>query len=311
MDEGFGRALEAIYATAVEAAAWPALLSELSILFRCHFADAFARTEDFGAYRGLVHGLDADDYQEVMLDTWVKRNVWTAVRPVRRAGDVVTTRDMVTADELKRSAMYAEYLAPRDLAEGLRLDVWAGDGWVQDISLLRSWSVGPYAPEELRMAAVLMPHLQRASHVARMLDDAAITARAGADALDELRRPMFLTDASGRLLHTNRAADAMLVKADGLSASNQRLQAGTAPGTDALHGLLSRAAFARLSGRAATAPGRRRAERVGRPGHAGGTVRRPARGGGDAGRRSGGRGGRRPRVTVQADRSPRRWSPAR
>ena len=248
MDERLGQVLEAVYATAVETSAWPGLLSELSSLFHCHFADAFARTHDFGMYRGVVHGLDPADYQDVMLDTWVKRNVWSAVRPVRRSGEVVTTRDMVTPAELMRSEMYVDYLGPRGLAEGLRLDIWAGDGWVQDISLLRSWSSGPYEPRELNMARTLLPHIQRAASIARRLDDATVAARAGFDALDGQNRPMFLTDATGRLLHTNRAADAMLAEGDILATLGVVLRAGTPQATDALQGLLGRAAVQRESG---------------------------------------------------------------
>ena len=111
--------------------------SGLARAFRSHFADSFERSFDYSRFGGIAYGLDAADYNEVFLGVWVKRNVWGSRRPTVRAGDVVATRDITPVAELMRSEMYGEFLAPRDLHEGLRLDIWAGEGSIEDISLLR------------------------------------------------------------------------------------------------------------------------------------------------------------------------------
>lgn len=243
IDRRFSKVLETVYATVTERAAWPAALSAMCALFNCHFGDAFARTTDFGSYRGVVHGLAEDDYQHGLLDTWVKRNVWSAVHPVRDAGVVVTTREMVEPAQLRRSEMYAEYLHPRDLHEGLRFDLWAGNGWVQDISLIRSWSAGPFGGWELEAARMLMPHLQRATAVARRLDGAEALAAAGFEAVDALGQSVFLTDAQARVLRANRAGERLLGDAGILSSERTALAGRTARTTERLRAMVAHAAW--------------------------------------------------------------------
>ena len=144
--------LSSIYDTALSADAWPAALERLRALFRCHFADAFQRTSDYASWRGIQSGLEERDYQDVFLGYWVQNNVWGKRRPTRNSGDIVTTREMISDRELQRSDMYSEFLRPRQLQEGLRLDVWADAHGVEDVSLLRP---GRPAPTTRRSCAPL------------------------------------------------------------------------------------------------------------------------------------------------------------
>ncbi len=226
----------AIYDTALDPGAWPAALSRLAGLFGCVFADSFQRTDDYSQFTGIQHGLAESDYKDEFLGIWVKRNVWGTLRPVVRAGDVVTTREIVPRDELVRTAMYADYLAPRGLHEGLRLDVWASDGWIEDVSLLRPWSAGAYTAEELRLARTLLPHLQRATAMAHRLRGAE---RIAAAALEASNGPLLVVDRNGRLLHANMSAEALLQLGDGLSAGSAGLEAANTQGRRALHRMLS------------------------------------------------------------------------
>lgn len=251
MGERYDQALDAIYASVTAPERWHDALGALCGLFGCHFGDAFARTVDFRTYRGVAHGLDEDDYQHGMLDGWVKRNVWSTVHPVREAGHIVTTREMVTPAALRRSEMYADYLHPRDLHEGLRFDLWVGDGWVQDISLIRAWSAGPFDDAELAMARRLLPHLQRAAAVARRLQEAESMAVAGFEAMDGLRQPVFLTDVDARVLRANAAAERLLATSDtALTSMGTALSGPTEAATAQLRAVVAGAArFGRQSGR--------------------------------------------------------------
>jgi DNA-binding CsgD family transcriptional regulator len=213
--DDFSDSLGLIYDAALDQAAWPALLARLATLFGCHFADSFRRTDDYSAFGGVSHGLDPADYNDVFLGFWVKRNVWGKRRPVIRAGDVMTTRQMMPEDELRASEMYNDYLAPRDLHEGLRLDIWAGGGWIEDISLLRPWSAGPFGVADIRLAHTLMPHLQRGAAIARRLRQADQLADCGMAALEHLAAAFLVLDRSGNLIHANPAASALLAAADG------------------------------------------------------------------------------------------------
>lgn len=224
-DAGIAQALDAVYESAVNSNHWPIALERLATLFNSHFADLFARTDDRTHFQGLVFGLDRNDYAEKFLGTWVKRNVWGTARPVEVAGEVLSTREMVPKPDLLRSEIYNEYLHPRGLHEGLRLAIWSGGGWIQDISLLRPWSAGPFAAEEIALGRMLLPHIQRAAATARRVQQATLSAQVGFEALDLLHHAALLLDASCRVLQVNRAAERMLEAADGLRMSGPELVA--------------------------------------------------------------------------------------
>ena len=230
-------ALTAIYDTALDHDAMSGALGQLAQTFRCHFADAFRRTRDYSAWHGVQVGLDEQDYQSVFLGHWASTNVWGTRRPPVRAGDLVTTASVITRAELERKAMFAEYLAPRRLHEGLRFDIWADDGWVESVSLLRPWSAGSYSAEELRAAAVLMPHLRRAAAVRRRVQQEQEMASAGLSALEHVRMGMLLLARDGRLLHANAAGTALL-RSGAVGAGPDGVAAGSASETRSLQALV-------------------------------------------------------------------------
>lgn len=235
--ESLDRALTAIYDTALDQRAMPGALGQLAQTFRCHFADSFRRNKDYSAWHGVQIGLDEQDYQAVFLGHWAPTNVWGTRRPPIRAGDIVTTGSVITRADLERKSMYAEYLAPLRLHEGLRFDIWADDGWVESVSLLRPWSAGPYSAEELTAASVLMPHLRRAAAVRRRAQQYQELASAGLAALDQVRMGMLLLTRDGRLLHAN-AAGTTLLRSGVVGAGPDGLATGSVPETRALRALI-------------------------------------------------------------------------
>lgn len=224
--ERLDQTLSAIYDTALDETALPAALQSMAGLFSCHFADAYRRARDYSVWQGVQVGLDEVEYQTVFLGHWALMNVWGKRRPPVRAGDIVTTQSVMTKSELKRSVMYVDYLDQRSLHQGLRFDIWADDGWVEDFSFLRSWAAGPYSSDELRAAALLMPHLRRVAALRRRTAHTEGLASAGLSALEHVRMGMMLLGRDGRLLHANAAGVALLrtgrikIGPDGVSAGS-------------------------------------------------------------------------------------------
>ena len=240
--------LDAVYDAALSPDGWRPVLEHLSALFNSHFADLFARTHDWTAFRGVATGLDRADYDDIFLGVWCKRNVWAKAKPVRTAGEVLATWQMVDKPAVLRSEIYNEYLQHRDLNEGLRLSLWADEDWIQDISLIRPWSAGPFDSSEIALGKLLLPHIQRAASLCRRLGGAA-----GLDALELLGRPAFLLDQQARLLRHNASADAILRAAGGLLLSGGRLAAPSRPAQQALNACIAVAAGASGQAPAASA----------------------------------------------------------
>ncbi len=235
MDERLiARVMDDIYAAALAPAHVPTMLHGLSRVFRSHFADSYTRSDDYTRHHGVAVGLDQADYQDEFLGIWSRRNVWGKKHPVRLAGEIVTTGQMVPKQDLLRSEMYNEYLHPRGLHEGLRLAIWAGDGTIEDISLLRPWSAGPFEGEDIRLAHMLLPHLQRGATVARRLRRADALAETGLAALDAVAHAAFVLDGAGRVLHMNGTAERLAAGRDGLEITAAKLAATSAAAAPAL-----------------------------------------------------------------------------
>lgn len=239
--DDFSDVIGLIYDAALDATVWPVLLQRLAKVFNSTFADGFRRTQDYGSFGGICFGLDAADYDDVFLGFWVKRNVWGKRRPVVRAGDVMTTRQMLPPEDLRKTDMYQDYLAPRGLHEGLRLDIWADEGCIEDVSLLRPWSAGPFSEPEIRLAHALMPHLQRGAAVARRLRRAEHLAECGLAALEQLTAAFLLLDRAGRIVLANRAARALIEAEDGFSVTPSGLAGATLSATTKLQATLAAA----------------------------------------------------------------------
>lgn len=219
--------LSAVYDAALEPSLWSGALARLAHLFHAGFADKFARTHDRSSFCGIAHGLDADDYQQQLLGTWSKRNVWAQRRPVKLAGEILTTREILPREDLVRSEMYADYLHARGLHEGMRLAIWSGDEGIEDISLLRPWSIGAYTGAERDLAQSLMPHLRRAAEISRRLMRADIDSLADGAAIERIGQGVLLLSATGRIVHANPAAIAQLRTNDGIATAPAGLVAHT------------------------------------------------------------------------------------
>jgi DNA-binding CsgD family transcriptional regulator/PAS domain-containing protein len=69
---------------------------------------------------------------------------------------------------------------------------------------------GVISEREIELGRLLLPHLRRAVTISKVLDARAIEKARMAEALDALKCGVVLTDASGAILHANRAAGRML-----------------------------------------------------------------------------------------------------
>jgi DNA-binding CsgD family transcriptional regulator/PAS domain-containing protein len=84
---------------------------------------------------------------------------------------------------------------------------------------------GLITDRELALGNLLLPHIRRAVMISNILDVKTIERSRMAEALDALRCGVVLTNALGRVLHTNKSAEHMLRKGDPVRCSTGFLQA--------------------------------------------------------------------------------------
>jgi PAS domain-containing protein len=136
------------------------------------------------------------------------------------------------------------------------MTIWNGRAGTQSITIARSWKTASFGDNERSLARTLIPHLQRAAQVARHKQNADLLTMAAHSTLDALPHPVFLLTGDGRPIYTNRGAEHLLRKADGLLAGREALTAASSSATRALEALI---------GAAARSPGKGGTLRLSRP----------------------------------------------
>lgn len=138
--------------------------------------------------------------------------------------------------------IYVEWTRPRGIIDvmgiGLARDVTAAG----TIAFGRHGDFGPVTESELDLARLLIPHLQRAVQISRLLDVAQIKSTMFQSVVDALSVGVIMTDTNLKLVHANQVAQGMLSAGMPVGTVNGRLAIPSPGATAALTRAVSRAA---------------------------------------------------------------------
>jgi DNA-binding CsgD family transcriptional regulator len=164
-------------------------------------------------------------------DIWTKAGI---DRGLFVPGKVVTDEDLTGRTELLNSYYYREFLAPANTSR-LCCAVIFGQGnesiLPTVISIYRGVDAPPFERSAKNLLRLVVPHLTRSLNIMYRLRDARNQVTASLAALDRITSGVLLFDRTGRVLHANRTASALLAENDGLSSNPN------AAGEGQLHGL--------------------------------------------------------------------------
>jgi DNA-binding CsgD family transcriptional regulator len=160
-------------------------------------------------------------YQEY----FVTINPWLGSDPFRRG--VVAVGEQILSDrELLRTEFYNDFLRPQDRFYSCRVLI-AQDQWTtSEIGAIRSRRAGGFTADEIALLEYLVPHLRCAVRIHNRIAGLESGLNAATAALDRFPTGIVAVSADSRMILTNRAADAILQRGDGLI-SRDGLQAAT------------------------------------------------------------------------------------
>jgi DNA-binding CsgD family transcriptional regulator/PAS domain-containing protein len=145
---------------------------------------------------------------------------------LHRPGVVRTNERLHTflrGDEaLYRSAYYNEWMRPQDFRYTLGNTLLAEEGVVANVTLLRAPDMPTFDRSEVAAFERLSRHMTRALRMAVRLERSEVS-RLEMSALDGLRHGVALVDADLRVVHANRAMEALLRDGSGLGLRDGRL----------------------------------------------------------------------------------------
>lgn len=256
-EAGFGRltadslgwTIHSIYAAVGDTALWSHALEHLSDALGGSGAVIFATRRDTGF--PLFSGVGKLD--PYYLDLYNQHYLEHDLRIPRALAfplcTPVTEGMLVGEQEYRNSLFYNEFLRPQGLYHVL------GSILMNDRELIAAFGIQRYSRqdefscEELKFAAQIMPHLQRALQLQIRLDSIAAERNSMFGMLDRLEIGVIILGTTGKVVHLNAAADVILSSRDGLFLEQGELTAAQSQDAQALRRLISGAvATGRLRG---------------------------------------------------------------
>jgi DNA-binding CsgD family transcriptional regulator len=153
----------------------------------------------------------AESYQEY----FVTINPWLEGRPFRR-GVVAVGEQIVNDRELVRTEFYNDFLRPQDWFHCCGVKIAQDQLTTSEISAVRSRRAGPFTSNEVALFEYLAPHLQCAVRIHNRIAGLESGLNAATGALDRFPTGIVAVDSDAKVILTNRAADAILQRGDGL-----------------------------------------------------------------------------------------------
>jgi DNA-binding CsgD family transcriptional regulator len=151
-------------------------------------------------------------YQEY----FVTINPWLAGNPYRR-GAVAVSEQVLTDSKLLRTEYYNDFLRPQDWFYCCGVLTAQDESTTCEITAMRSRRAGSFTSDEVALFEYLAPHLQRAVRIHNRIAGLESGLNAAADVLDRFPTGIVVVNADAKVILSNRAADAILKRGDGLT----------------------------------------------------------------------------------------------
>lgn len=235
------RLIALIYDAALDPALWPAVLEKTSGFVGGVAANLFSQDVARKSARShFQHGLDPA-YTRYYEEKLFGINPLFPAGLLFDVGQVISIGDTVPLAEFRRTRFFREYLAPQGYVDSVNSILEKTAVSCTMLAVIRGERQGPVDARARRRMALVVPHVQRAVLIGKVIDRHETEAAALADTLDNLAAAMLLVDGAGRLMHANAAGHGMLAAGDVLAAPEGRVLARERTATEALRDIFAAA----------------------------------------------------------------------
>lgn len=201
-----------IYDAALDPAKWEPTLERIKDVLDCQHA--FLHLDDFRTKQAVIAKSVG------IAQPWLERQakmmpeVTGIIMRVLDSGHPLDEPSVasfvLTPAQLAQSPYAQEWGRPQGLVDYMDLFLIHTPTRLARLEVARHESHGNITQSEVEIARLLIPHLRRAVTISNVLDAKTVLAANLSDALDALKVAIILTDAGGRILHSNPTAEAIL-----------------------------------------------------------------------------------------------------
>jgi DNA-binding CsgD family transcriptional regulator len=219
-----------IYDCAIDPSRWPETMEAIRAELACATASlTLVRLADFSPIVSVNTNIPPH-YERIMLeaaDDGVA--LWGGAaalgsHPMDRPA-ILSQLNPAFDRQTTRSPYYHDFAKPQGLIDVMAVFLARDAQAMGSLGFGRHMSAGPFGPREIEIARLLVPHLQRAAIINRMLDVSALAAASFVAIVDQLSVPVILTEPDLRIEHANPAAAALLAGGAPLGSRSGRLHA--------------------------------------------------------------------------------------
>ncbi len=217
--------IDQIYSTVADPGRWPDVLVGAADYLQCTGGMLVYHARCGGQSTAVLGRLSQE-----LLDVYFKHyawDVWSTAMKDKPVGHVLPLGSLVDNRALRRTAFYADVLAPQGIEEGIAVNqpALARDGGFGGFGFYLSAGAADSAEYNRKRLQRLTPHLSRALDATLQLGPLTDGSRQLARVLQLMPSAALLLDNRQRIVHANPAAEQLLREGDGLTcASNGGLR---------------------------------------------------------------------------------------
>jgi len=240
-ENDFDALIGEIYEAVLDRSLWPRVLARLSEALGVAGSVLGVHDLSGGSPQLISAGLDAEHIDHLR-EYLLRPGVDTMLTPRIPLGEPITSEEFFYPTPWTQTEPYQLFSRPLGFLHGAQLMLLRNQCLVAWFAVHKSFRGGSFSKEELAWLRRLVPHLQRALRINRVLD----TSKARLDGLDALLDGLataaLLLDGDARPLYANAAADTLLAQRDGFDLLAGRLTASYPEAHAALARALNEAA---------------------------------------------------------------------
>jgi DNA-binding CsgD family transcriptional regulator/PAS domain-containing protein len=204
----------AIYDCALDPSRWETVIDRIRQAVNCYNAALGLHALPSGRLMiAATSNIDAahlaamDDYAADIIDQWGGPEAWAS----QSFSEPVVLSRMRSRKDIESNRYFAEWAKPQGIDDSLGFMIARDAGAVGTLGLGRHFSAGPVTQEEVDLLTLILPHVQRAVQVSRILDVKTIPALGFEAALNAVPSGVVLVDGGLRIVHANTAAEGLLL----------------------------------------------------------------------------------------------------
>jgi DNA-binding CsgD family transcriptional regulator/PAS domain-containing protein len=216
-----------IYDTVLDRSLWPAALKKATGFVRGEASAIF--WDDAANDCGDVFFDDGGiqpDYRRLYFEKYKALNPTATLRLFAEVGEPTATGDLIPYDKFLQTRFYLEWAKPQGLVDFASVFLEKAAPKAAMFGIFRHERHGIVDEETRQRMRLVVPHIQRAVLISKVIDLKQDEAASLAQAFDGLRAGVILVDSAGRVVHANAAAHALLSDGRVLRVSRGRLTCG-------------------------------------------------------------------------------------